>query len=223
VTLPLIGRSVGEATFAEGYGMVEVAGGASIRISPPFLPAGLGDSVGIPLPPYRFRVVDDAGNEVRLGAVGELLLKGPGALRGYHGDAQASARVLTDDGWVRTGDLAKRRPFGLVEFAGRKKDVVKHGGYSVFPAEIEEVLRQHPDVADAAVVGRPDAVKGEVPVAFVEPAPGANPNGDAIRVWAEARMASYKAPVAVEVVDELPRTGTGKVAKPELRSRLGRS
>jgi acyl-CoA synthetase (AMP-forming)/AMP-acid ligase II len=184
---------------------------------------GLGESLGIPLPPYRFRVVDDDGREVRMGDVGELQLKGPGALRGYHGDEQATSAVLTDDGWVRTGDLARRRPFGVFEFAGRKKDVIKHGGYSVFPAEVEEVLRDHPGVADVAVVGRPDPVKGEVPYAFVEAAPGESLNGDDIRAWASGRLAEYKQPVAVEVIDALPRTGTGKVAKPELRSRFAAS
>src|SRR5262249_6193888 len=103
-TLPGVGWSVGEAMFAEGYGMVETAGGASVKRPPPFVPVGLGESIGIPLPPYRFRVVDDDGRDVRRGQVGELLLKGPGALEGYHGDHTATAAVLTDDGWVRTGD-----------------------------------------------------------------------------------------------------------------------
>jgi acyl-CoA synthetase (AMP-forming)/AMP-acid ligase II len=219
-TLPFVGWSIGEATFVEGYGMVETAGGGSIKFSPPFMPFGLGESLGIPLPPYRFKVVDDDGKEVRVGEVGELLLKGPGALEGYHGDAAATAAVLTDDGWVRTGDLARRGVFGVFEFAGRKKDVIKHGGYSVFAAEVEEVLRTHPAVGDAAVVGRPDDRKGEVPVAFVQLAPGAQATGDELCAWARIQLSEYKAPVAVDIVDELPRTGTGKVSKPELRARL---
>jgi len=219
-TLPLVGWSLGEAMFVEGYGMVETAGGASIKVSPPLMPFGLGESLGIPLPPYKFKVVDDSGNEVRPGEVGELLLKGPGALQGYHGNEEATAAILTDDGWVRTGDLARRGMFGVFEFAGRKKDVIKNGGYSVFAAEVEEVLRGYDGVGDVAVVGRPDAKKGEVPYAFVQVAPGAQVDAEQLRAWASDHLAKYKAPVKVELIDELPRTGTGKVSKPDLRARF---
>jgi acyl-CoA synthetase (AMP-forming)/AMP-acid ligase II len=217
VTLPLVGWSLGEASFAEGYGMVEIAGAASAKVSPPMLPFGLGASLGIPLPPYRFRVVDDRGDDVRRGQVGELLVKGPGALSGYHGDAAATGAVLVDGGWVRTGDLARKGPFGIVQFAGRKKDVVKSGGYSVYPPEVEEVLRQHPGVGDAGVIGRTDDALGEVPVAYVELVPGSDVTSDELLAWARVHLAEYKCPVQVVVVAALPRTSTGKVAKTELR------
>lgn len=220
VTLPRGGRSLGEATFLQGYGMVELGGAASTKVSPPMMSVGLGDFLGWSLLGWHMRVVDEEGNDVEPGEVGELLVKGPGVLRGYHGDDEKTREVLTDEGWVRTGDLARKGRLGVVRFAGRKKDVLMHGGYSVYPAEIEEVLRGHPSVGDAAVVGRVDDVRGEVPVAFVQPAAGATVDPGEVVTYGRERLADYKAPVEVIVVDELPRTGTGKVAKEELRDRL---
>ena len=101
-------------------------------------------------------------------SVGELLVKGPGVTTGYRGDSDATAAAFTDDGWLRTGDLARLGPRNVVFFAGRKKDVIKHGGYSVYAVEVEQALEQHPDVAEAAVIGLPDERKGEVPAAVVQ-------------------------------------------------------
>src|SRR5581483_528585 len=136
VTLPLVGP-VGEALFFEGYGMVETGGGAAVKASPPLVNLGLGESIGFPLPGYRFRVVDDHDRDVGRGQLGELLLKGPGVTKGYWGDVAATGATLTEDGWLRTGDLARKGPFGVVLFAGRKKDVIKNGGYSVYALEVE--------------------------------------------------------------------------------------
>jgi long-chain acyl-CoA synthetase len=217
ITLPFIGN-IGEASFAEGYGMVEVAGGVAAKISPPMLPVGLGDFLGFPLPPYQLKVVDDEGNEVSTGGVGELLVKGPGVLEGYHGNPEATEETITEDGWLRTGDLARRGPLGTVFFAGRSKDVIKHGGYSVFAVEVEAALREHPAVADAAVLGVEDARKGgEVPVAAVKLAPGASATEQELLAWGRDHLSDYKAPRQVRIVDELPRTGTDKVQKSELR------
>lgn len=217
-TLPVLNVSVGEAAFAEGYGMVELAGGVAAKLSPPYVPLGLGDFLGIPLPPYKLKVVDEAGNEVRPGQVGELLVKGPGVLQGYHGNDDATREVLTPDGWLHTGDLARKGPAGLVFFAGRSKDVIKSGGYSVFAAEVEGVLERHPDVVEAAVVGLPDDRKGEVPAAAVRLRRGATATPDDVVAFARERLASYKAPRQVLVVEELPRTGTDKVQKDEVRA-----
>ena len=169
LTVPLLG-ALGEAAFAEGYGMVEVGGGVAAKVSPPFLGAAsglLGESFGFALPGYDLRVVDDDGHEVAAGQVGELQVKGPGVLKAYWGDEAATAAVLTDDGWLRTGDLAQKGPLGLLVFEGRSKHVIKHGGYSVYALEVEQVLEQHPDVLEAAVVGLPDEKLGEVPAAVV--------------------------------------------------------
>ncbi len=223
VSVPGIGRSFGEAIFAEGYGMVELSGVMSIKVSPPFTGFGLGEFMGIPLPPYRYRVIGPDGRQVRHGEVGELVVNGPGVLRAYHGNEAATRAVHWEDQWVRTGDLVRRGPLGIIYFAGRKKEVVKHGGYSVFPAEVEAVLRDCPGVADAAVVGRPDPVKGEVPVAFVEPAPDARLDASRVAAHARRHLSDYKVPVAVYVMDRLPRTGTNKVAKHQLREVAART
>jgi len=215
VTLPGIGP-VGEATFLEGYGMVEVGGGVAAKVSPPMLPLGLGDSLGLPLPGWRFRVAGEGGRSVLPGRVGELQLKGPGVLKGYWGDPDATAASLTDDGWLRTGDLVRSGPFGTVMFHGRSKHVIKSGGYSVYPVEVEADLEEHPDVLEAAVVGLPDATLGEVPVAAVRLRPRARTSPQALVAWAERRMAHYKAPRQVVVVDDLPRTGTRKVQRDRL-------
>jgi acyl-CoA synthetase (AMP-forming)/AMP-acid ligase II len=148
--------------------------------------------------------------------VGELQLRGPGVLKGYWGDAAATDAALTEDGWLRTGDLVRSGPFGTVLFHGRAKAVIKSGGYSVYPLEVEADLEEHPDVLEAAVVGLPDTKLGEVPVAAVRLRPGATVGSDELVVWAGVRMAQYKAPRSIVVVDELPRTGTRKVQRDKL-------
>ena len=213
--LPFLG-SVGEAGFAEGYGMVETAGGVALRLSPPMVPASLGGSVGIPLPGNHFKVVDEDGREVSVGGVGELLLSGPGVLKGYHGSPEATAAALTDDGWLRTGDLVRRGPLGVVNFEGRLKDVIKRGGYSVYTVEVEHALEEHPDVLEAVVVPVPDERDGEVPVAAVRLRPGASLDSSDVVGWAAERLSTYKVPVRFLAVDELPRTGTHKVQRREV-------
>jgi len=212
MTLPLVG-AFGEAMFVEGYGMVEVGGGVAAKVSPPMLSLGLGDSVGFSLPGYSMRVVDDDGGEVSHGGVGELLVKGPGVLRGYWNAPEATAATVTDDGWLRTGDLARRGPLGTVLFVGRKKDVIKHGGYSVYALEVQETLEEHPDVLEAAVLGLVDERLGEIPVAVVRLTDGVALEPLDLRRWAEERLADYKVPHRFVAVDELPRTGTKKVQK----------
>jgi acyl-CoA synthetase (AMP-forming)/AMP-acid ligase II len=214
-TLPLIG-AVGEAAFIEGYGMVEVGGGVAAKVSPPMLPVGLGDSLGLPLPGWRFRVADAEGRTVLPGQVGELQLKGPGVLKGYWGDPAATQAALSDDGWLRTGDLVRSGALGTVMFQGRSKHVIKSGGYTVYPLEIEADLEEHPDVLEAAVVGLSDEKLGEVPVAAVRLRSRAKVTPEGLVAWAEERMAHYKAPRRVIVVDDLPRTGTRKVQRDQL-------
>lgn len=214
-TLPHIGP-IGEATFIEGYGMVEVGGNVATKVSPPMLPFGLGDSLGLSMPGWRFKVADERGRGVLPGQIGELRLKGPGVLKGYWGDAEATHAVLTADGWLRTGDLVRSGPFGTVLFHGRAKAVIKSGGYSVYPLEVEADLEDHPDVLEAAVVGVPDQQLGEVPAAAVRLRRGAHATPAELLVWAGVRMAQYKAPRQIVVVDDLPRTGTRKVQRDRL-------
>ena len=215
ISVPLLG-SFGEAAFVEGYGMVEVAGGVAAKVSPPMLPIGLGDSLGIRLPGWEFRVVDDEGEPVRGGASGELQLRGPGVLEGYWGDEANTAAVLTEDGWLRTGDLVRPGPLGTVVFCGRVKNVVLSGGYTVYPTEVETDLEEHRDVAEAVVLGVPDARFGESVVAAVRLRPGAELTEEALMRWASQRMARYKAPRRIVFVDEMPVTGTRKVQRDKL-------
>lgn len=214
-TLPGVG-AVGEAAFVEGYGMVEVGGSVAAKVSPPLLSIGLGDSLGLSMPGWKLRVADEDGRTVLPGQVGELQLRGPGVLRGYWGDEAATEAAMTPDGWLRTGDLVRSGPFGTVLFQGRAKAVIKSGGYSVYPLEVEADLEEHPDVLEAAVVGLPDDTLGEVPVAAVRLREGATVTDEQLVVWAGVRMAQYKAPRAVVVVDDLPRTGTRKVQRERL-------
>lgn len=213
--LPVFG-DVGEALFAEGYGMVETGGGVAAKISPPYLPVGLGDSVGFPVPGYKMRVVDDDGNDARPGQTGELLVKGPGVLRGYWRDDEATAAVLDDDGWLRTGDLARKGPLNSVVFAGRKKDVIKRGGFSVYAVEVEAVLEEHPAVVEAAVVGRVDERLGEVPVAAIRLADGYDLVKADLDAWIREHLSHYKIPVHYLAVDDFPRTGTNKIQRREV-------
>jgi long-chain acyl-CoA synthetase len=221
VTLPLFG-AIGEAVFFEGYGMVELGGGAAAKISPPFLDVGLGsDAFGFPLPGYQFKVIDpDSGEELGGGKSGELLIKGPGVTSGYYGDAAATAATLADDGWLRTGDLARMGPFGTVLFEGRAKDVIKVGGYSVYALEVEQAIEEHPDVLEAAVVPLPDDRKGEVPGAVVRLKDGATLDEAAMEAHCDERLAAYKIPQRWLATDDLPRTGTDKVKRRDLVSRF---
>ncbi len=215
VTLPGVGK-VGRAVFAEGYGMVETAGGVAARVALPYVPAAVG-RLGVPLPGYRTRVVDGDGLEVARGTVGELQLSGPGVLKGYRGDAGATAATFTDDGWLRTGDLVRRGAFGLFTFEGRAKEVIVRGGYNVYAVEVEQALERHPDVIEAAVVGLADDRLGEVPVAAVTCRRGASLDPDDLRAWAKDELSTYKVPVQVLVVDELPHSGTQKVQRAAVR------
>jgi long-chain acyl-CoA synthetase len=212
ITLPIVNKTVGKATFIDGYGMVELSGGVAVRVALPFAELPL-----FAMPGFKLKAVDEAGNEVGVGQVGELVVRGRGVLKGYHGNDEATREVLTEDGWLRTGDLARRGPFGTVTLAGRIKHVIKHGGYSVFAVEVEHTLEEHPAIAEAAVIGLPDERKGEIPAAVVRLNEGETVSETALIDWAKEHMAEYKVPRRVKVVDELPRTGTQKVQKNELK------
>ncbi len=214
------GRGV-PALFVEAYGSVELSGAAMLRVSPPFLSPAQGGFVGWPLPGYSVRIVDEHGEEAARGQVGELMITGPGVLHGYHGREEATRDTIRD-GWLRTGDLASRGRARTVQFVGRHKDVIKSGGYSVFPAEIETKLLQHPAVSKAAVVGVAHATKRSVPVAVVCLEPGSELAAEELRDWISERVARYKAPHAMYIIgeDEMPYGATGKILKRQLAERF---
>lgn len=172
-------------------------------------------AVGRPHAGVRIRILNDAGAEVEPDAVGEIWINSPFA--SSEGELPAD-RVV--DGYLRTGDLGRLDPEGFLWIEGRVSDMINRGGLKVVPYEVEEVLRDHPDVADASVAGVPDERLGEVPVAWVRPASGRTPASEELRSFVRGRLAGYKVPVAVHFVDDFPRTEIGKVLKRELVARL---
>ena len=170
-------------------------------------------SVGKPQLLCSVRIVDAAGRDVADGEVGDLLFAGPGVTPGYWRDETATRAAFTPDGWLISGDLARRDADGFFWVAGRRKEMFISGGENVYPIEVENVLAAHPAVADVAVLGRPDPKWGEVGRAFVQPADGSRPDRDALDAYCRARLAPYKVPVSFEFVSEFPRTPGGKIQK----------
>jgi long-chain acyl-CoA synthetase len=175
-------------------------------------------TVGRPLPCMEAEVRDDAGQPLPPGQPGQLWLRGSLVTTGYANDPDATAEAVVD-GWFDTGDVARIEEDGRVTVLDRTKDMINRGGTKIFSAEVEELLRQHPSVDDAAVVGVHDALAGEAVAAFVV-ASGPLTAAE-VRAWVRERMADYAAPKVVEVVDALPRNAVGKTDKPALRARLG--
>ena len=173
------------------------------------------------MPGWKARVVDDEGRLVKRKVTGHLELRGPGVLSEYLGADEATAATLRQ-GWLRTGDLAWKDRLGLVHFAGRTKEVIKTGGYSVFPAEVEAKLREHPEVADVVVFGVAHTVRGADVAAAVVPRDPVRFDGDEVLAWAAERMAKYKTPRRVFGVsaDELPRGPTRKGLRRSLGQRF---
>jgi long-chain acyl-CoA synthetase len=203
------------ARLCEGYGLSETSPVTHVNPVEGERKAG---SIGIPLPNTDQRVVDaETGTRgVPVGEVGELSVRGPQVMLGYYRQPEETAAVLRD-GWFRTGDLARLDADGYAYIVDRKKDIVIVGGFKVYPREVEEVLYQHPSVAEAAAIGVPDREHGEVIKAFVVPKAGANPSADELIQFVRVRIAHYKAPRYVEFRASLPRTGVQKVLRRVLR------
>ncbi|WP_030754650.1 FadD3 family acyl-CoA ligase [Streptomyces griseus] len=159
------------------------------------------------------------GTEVRLSDTGEVLVRGHNVMRGYFEDEAATAVAIDPDGWLRTGDIGVLDEAGNLRITDRLKDMFIVGGFNAYPAEIEQLLGLHPDIADVAVIGVPDARLGEVGKAFAVRRPGARVTADDLIAWSRREMANYKVPRQVEFVTELPRNASGKVVKGELRKR----
>jgi crotonobetaine/carnitine-CoA ligase len=160
----------------------------------------------------RARVVDDQDRDVAVGEIGELLLRNPAVMKGYLGLAEETARVLRD-GWLHTGDLVRMDDAGLLYFVARKKEVIRRRGENLAPAEVEAVLNSYPGVAESAVVGVPAELSDEEVKAFILLAPGAVVELGALRAWSLERLAAFKVPRYLEIVPELPRTPTERIAK----------
>jgi long-chain acyl-CoA synthetase len=196
----------------EGYGLTEAAPVLTSSAASPAVRAG---SVGHPLPGIKIAVVDAVGQPQPEGQPGEVVARGPNVFSGYLGQAEASAAVL-QDGWLHTGDLGAFDPDGFLTISGRLKEMIIVSGFNVYPREIEQALLTHPHVADAAVVGAPDPRTGERVRAFVVPAPDRAPSADELLGHCRERLARYKLPRDIELVEELPRLPSGKVQRAAL-------
>jgi fatty-acyl-CoA synthase len=171
-------------------------------------------SVGKPQLLCSARIVDEADRELPDDAVGDLQFSGPGVTPGYWRNEEATRAAFTEDGWLRSGDLARRDADGFYWIAGRRKEMFISGGENVYPAEVENVLSAHPDVVDVAVLAEADARWGEVGRAFVQLAPhGGHPDGAALDAFCRERLAAYKVPRRFDFVAEFPRTSAGKIQK----------
>lgn len=201
------GRFVGGAAFVDVYGMVELSGAAAVRVFPPSLIDRVSlPSFGVALPGIEVRAVDPHGDPVPHGVVGELQWRGAGVIEGYESGEAGGPEA---DGWFASGDQARVWPGGVFRFVGRSRDRLKVGGFSVFPAEVEQELREAPGIVDLAVVGVPDDRLGERLVAIV--VPGEAFDEDDFLAWSRARTAGYRRPATVVEVEQLPRGAHGKI------------
>lgn len=175
-------------------------------------------TVGKAIPGLEVRIADDDGNEVARGNTGEILVRGYGVMKGYLDDPAATAEVIDQDGWLHTGDIGEMDANGYVRITDRKKDMYISGGFNCYPAEIEKLLSDHPEVGMVAIIGISDERLGEVGKAFVVPRPGSSPTPASLLEWSRANMANYKVPRQFEIVDALPLNASGKVLKTELRN-----
>ncbi|MEV6133908.1 AMP-binding protein [Streptomyces violaceusniger] len=203
------------APLIELWGMTEVSGiGTTHALHAPAVPG----SIGVALPGMEVRVADlsDATRDAPRGELGELVLRGPIVMLGYHGNPKATAESIDPDGWLHSGDIAFMNETGHLFIVDRRKDMIITGGYNVYPAEIERVLAAHPVVAMVGVGSVPDPIKGELACAYVVTVAGAHATEEDLLAFAGRSLAAYKRPRMVRFVDDLPKTSSGKIMRREL-------
>ena len=197
----------------EGYGLTEASPVVTTSIGMEWTPG----SIGRPVPGIELRLVDENGEDALVGDSGEIWIRGANVFAGYLNDPESTARVLTPDGWLRTGDIAVVDDVGHLFMVDRAKDLIIVSGFNVFPAEVEGVLMSHPDIAEATVVGTPHPHTGEAVRAYVVSRNGVHLDEDAIIDYCRTKIARYKCPSKVLLVDSLPRNISGKVTRYALR------
>ena len=200
----------------ELWGMTEIGGLGTTFASNGPIKHG---SIGVALPYIEARIADteDANKTLPVGEVGELMIKGGIVMQGYYGNEQATRDNIEPDGWLHTGDVASMDEDGCVFIVDRKKDMILTAGFNIYPAELERVIAGHPDVALVAVGSIPDEEKGELAKAYIIAKVGSNPQADNIIQYCREHLAAYKVPRAVQFVDDLPKTSTGKVMRRKLQ------
>lgn len=198
----------------EGYGLSEAPTATHCN---PLLGENRTGSIGLPLPDVDCRIIslDDEVTVLPVGEIGELVIKGPQVFKGYHNMPTETENALRD-GWLYTGDIARMDEDGYFYIVDRKKELIKPGGYQVWPREVEEVISEHPKVLEVGVAGIPDPYRGETVKAWVVVKPGETLTQEEVRDWCKERLAKYKVPTAVEFRNELPKTTVGKILRREL-------
>ncbi|MGI3746629.1 MAG: long-chain-fatty-acid--CoA ligase FadD1 [Janthinobacterium lividum] len=206
-------KEVTGCSICEGYGMTETSPVASVN---PFQKIQMG-TIGIPVPSTLCKTINDAGEELALGEVGELCIKGPQVMKGYWQNQAATHDMLDADGWLKTGDIAIIQPDGYMRIVDRKKDMILVSGFNVYPNELEDVLATLPGVLQCAAIGIPDEKSGEAIKLFVVCKPGTTLSKDQVMEHMRANVTAYKVPRSVEFRDALPTTNVGKILRRELR------
>ncbi|GAB92843.1 class I adenylate-forming enzyme family protein, partial [Gordonia rhizosphera] len=212
-------RAVGDRfgfTMVEGYGLTEST--CASACNPVDGVRKLG-TVGPAIAGQQIRIVDPDGREVAVGERGEVLISGPTVMAGYLNNPEATAATIVD-GWLHTGDVGILDDDGYLQVVDRIKDMIIRGGENLYPKEIESALAGAPGVLEVAVVGKPDALLGEVPVAYVVPYPDADVSADALRAHCADHLTRVKVPAEITVLPALPKNPVGKIDKPTLRARL---
>ena len=206
-------KAVTGCSICEGYGMTETSPVATVN------PAERNQvgTIGIPVPSTLCKIIDDSGNELALGEVGELCVKGPQVMKGYWQREEATAEILDSDGWLRTGDIALIQPDGYMRIVDRKKDMILVSGFNVYPNELEDVLASLPGVVQCAAIGVPDEKSGEVIKLFIVVKPGMTLTKEQVMEHMRANVTGYKVPRHIEFRDALPTTNVGKILRRELR------
>ncbi len=227
IPLPIIEQVTGVfgCKFIQSYGLTESTGGVTVLWPEDHHPAPGREiqlrSVGRPMPGVELRIVDpETLQDVPVGQRGEVLIGGGHLMSGYWRRPDATAAVMTDDGWLRSGDGGSFDEFGYLYLHDRLKDMIVTGGENVFPAEVESVLTGHPDIAEVAVIGIPSEQWGESAYAVAVATPGSAPDGDQIIAWSRERLAHFKCPVGISFIDALPRNASGKLLKNVLRDQF---
>lgn len=201
------------AQIAEGYGLTETTAFGTFN---PWDGRIVPGSVGLPVPQLEVRVVGPHGAECEVDEVGEVCIRGAMVMRGYWNNPEATARAFDEDGFFRTGDLGRIDADGYLFIVDRIKDLIIHGGYNVYPREVEEVLYEHPHVLEAAVVGTPDEHYGQTVTAVITPLPGTALTAEEIEAFCRERLAAYKIPRIIRFVEALPKGSTGKIRKRDI-------
>ena len=209
---------LGFETIVTGYGLTEATGIATMCRHDDD-PETISKTAGRAIPGTEVQTVDDDGTPVGPGEPGEVVVRGYNVMRGFIHDPEATAEAIDADGWLHTGDIGTMDERGYIKITDRKKDMFIVGGFNAYPAEIENMINAHPAVGSVAVIGVPDARMGEVGYAFVIPRLDAQVTPDELIAWSRDKMANYKVPRYVEIVDSLPVNASGKVLKFELRQR----